>query len=143
MSQSDHLMLVDDDVEIRDLLGSALLQEGFEVTLCADVAEMRQALISQNPDLIIMDLMMPGEDGISATRKLRLDSNVPIIMLTAKGEDVDRIIGLEMGADDYMSKPFNTRELVARIRAVLRRHRHEGEGKEGASGAYTFEGLIW
>ena len=138
--QVDRIVLVDDDMEIRDLLSSALRAEGFDVTACADTTDMRKALSNAPADLIIMDLMMPGEDGITATRALRAESAVPIIMLTAKGDEVDRIIGLEIGADDYMAKPFNTRELVARIRAVLRRHRFESSGVGIDRAIYRFEG---
>lgn len=139
IEQNDRILLVDDDVEIRDLLGSALRAEGFDVRTCPDTTEMRKALSAAPADLIVMDLMMPGEDGITATRALRAESQIPIIMLTAKGDEVDRIIGLEIGADDYMAKPFNTRELVARIRSVLRRHRFESSGVGVDRAIYRFE----
>lgn len=142
MTTPDRLLICDDDSEIRELLAAALKNEGFEVTSAENPEAMRTQLKSAQVDLIIMDLMMPGEDGITATRKLRLESNIPLIMLTAKGEDVDRIIGLEIGADDYVAKPFNTRELVARIRAVLRRHR-AGDTPAGTPVThYHFEGWL-
>jgi two-component system, OmpR family, phosphate regulon response regulator OmpR len=115
------LLLVDDDAGIRELLGQYLGAQGFEVMLAADAGEMDQALAQCRPDLIILDLMLPGEDGLSIARRLKAGAAIPIIMLSARGEDVDRIVGLEVGADDYLPKPFNPRELLARIRAVLRR----------------------
>ncbi len=118
---SAHLLVVDDDREIRDLLGRFLRRRGFRVTAARDGREMRQALDDWSIDLIILDLMLPGEDGLSLCRQLRAGSGIPIIMLTARGEETERIVGLEMGADDYMPKPFNPHELLARIRAVLRR----------------------
>ena len=124
MAQNPKLLVVDDDSEIRDLLGKFLTQHGFNVKLANGGEQMFHHLdqkSEQDFDLIILDLMMPGDDGLTLCRKVRNDSNVPIIMLTAVGEDVDRIIGLEMGADDYLAKPFNPRELLARIRAILRR----------------------
>lgn len=118
---SAHLLVVDDDRDIRDLLGRFLRRRGFRVTAARDGREMRQALDDWNIDLIILDLMLPGEDGLSLCRQLRASSAIPIIMLTARGEETERIVGLEMGADDYMPKPFNPHELLARIKAVLRR----------------------
>ncbi|MCB2106709.1 MAG: response regulator [Rhodobacteraceae bacterium] len=116
-----HVLIVDDDQEIRTLLSRFLSKHEFRVTTAKDGREMREALKDWKIDLIVLDLMMPGEDGLTLCRQVRNDSDVPIIMLTAMGEDVDRIIGLEVGADDYMAKPFNPRELSARIKAVLRR----------------------
>ena len=116
-----HILIVDDDAEIRDLLSRFLSKHDFRVTTAKDGREMRQALDDWSFDLVVLDLMMPGEDGLSLCRGIRGSSSIPIIMLTAMGEDVDRIIGLEVGADDYMAKPFNPRELAARIKAVLRR----------------------
>jgi two-component system OmpR family response regulator len=116
-----HILIVDDDAEIRDLLSRFLSKHDFRVTTAKDGREMRQALDDWSFDLVVLDLMMPGEDGLSLCRSVRSSSSIPIIMLTAMGEDVDRIIGLEVGADDYMAKPFNPRELAARIKAVLRR----------------------
>jgi len=121
MEASPHILIVDDHREIRELVGRALTREGFRVTAVGDGKAMRHALTDAHIDLVLLDLMLPGEDGLSLCRWLRAGSDVPIIMLTAKGEEVDRVIGLEMGADDYLPKPFGSRELIARIRAVLRR----------------------
>jgi len=118
---SAHILVVDDDREIRDLLGRFLGKHGYRVTVAADGKEMRRALADWNIDLIVLDLMLPGEDGLSLCRNLRAQSRIPVIMLTMMGEETDRIIGLEMGADDYLPKPFNPRELLARMKAVLRR----------------------
>lgn len=124
MGETDHILVVDDDAEIRSLLGTYLRKNGFRVSVAANGREMRTALETAAPDLIVLDLMLPGEDGLALCRDLRSRSDdVPIIMLTARGEDVDRILGLEMGADDYLPKPFNPRELLARINGVLRRAR--------------------
>ena len=121
MENGPHILIVDDHREIRELVGRALTREGFRVTAAADGRAMQRALADGRFDLILLDLMLPGEDGLSLCRRVRADSDIPIIMLTAKGEEVDRVIGLEMGADDYLPKPFGSRELIARIRAVLRR----------------------
>ena len=120
---SGHILVVDDDREIRDLLARFLSRHGFRVTGARDGREMRRALGSWSIDLVILDLMLPGEDGLSLCRELRTRSQIPVIMLTMMGEETDRIIGLEMGADDYLAKPFNPRELLARMKAVLRRAR--------------------
>ena len=121
-SRIDRVLIVDDDARIRDLLNRYLKQEGFEVWLAEDAKAMDKLMLRDTVDLIVLDLMLPGEDGLSICRRLRNQNNkTPIIMLTAKGEDVDRIVGLEIGADDYLAKPFNPRELLARIHAVLRR----------------------
>ncbi len=118
-----HVLVVDDDREIRDLLGRFLSKHGYRVTAVPDGKEMRRALADWRIDLVVLDLMLPGEDGLSLCRDLRAKSQVPVIMLTMMGEETDRIIGLEMGADDYLPKPFNPRELLARMKAVLRRAR--------------------
>ena len=115
------ILLVDDDPGIRDLLGDFLVKEGFALDTASDANQMDATLAHRLPDLIILDLMLPGEDGVSICRRLSRDGAPPIIMLTAKNDEIDRIIGLEMGADDYVAKPFAPRELLARIRAVLRR----------------------
>jgi two-component system phosphate regulon response regulator OmpR len=116
------ILVVDDDTRIRDLLRRYLSQEGFDVVLAEDGKSLTRVMMRETADLIVLDLMMPGEDGLSICRRLRAANDVtPIIMLTAKGEDIDRIVGLEVGADDYLGKPFNPRELLARIHAVLRR----------------------
>jgi two-component system OmpR family response regulator len=119
----DHVLVVDDDVEIRNLLGDYLRKNGYQVTVVADGKAMRTTLTRSRIDLIVLDLMLPGEDGLSLCRRLRAEADTPVIMLTARGEETDRIIGLEMGADDYLAKPFSPRELLARIKTVLRRYR--------------------
>ena len=121
MDDRPQLLVVDDDAEIRSLLMRFLGQHGFRIKTAANGAEMRAALTDWNISLAILDLMMPGEDGLSLCRDLRRHSSLPVIMLTAVGEDMDRIAGLEVGADDYLTKPFNPRELLARIKAVMRR----------------------
>ena len=118
---SPHLLIVDDDREIRSLLSGFFTRHGFRVSTAEDGRSMRQVLGGSKIDLVVLDLMLPGEDGLSLCRQVRGDSRTPIIMLTAMGEEVDRILGLEMGADDYMPKPFSPRELLARVKAVLRR----------------------
>jgi two-component system response regulator CpxR len=116
------ILVIDDDAELASLLGEFLRREGFEVAFAHDGEKGLAAALTPPPrDLIVLDVMLPGMDGFSVLRKLREKSRVPVLMLTARGEDVDRIIGLELGADDYLPKPFNPRELAARIRAILRR----------------------
>ena len=140
MNSGPHILIVDDHREIRDLVSRALGKEGFRVSAAEDGKAMRKVLADAHIDLIVLDLMLPGEDGLSLCRSLRADSNIPIIMLTAKGDEVDRVIGLEMGADDYLPKPFGSRELVARIRAVLRRNRaHEPAAAKDKPKRYRFE----
>ena len=119
------ILVVDDDLRLRDLLNRYLTEQGFAVrTVSRRARAWTSSLAHERFDLMVLDLMLPGEDGLSICRRLRGTRNdIPIVMLTAKGEDVDRIVGLEMGADDYLPKPFNPRELVARINAVLRRRR--------------------
>lgn len=113
--------MVDDDPEIRELAQAYLSQQGFDVD-CVDGGEAMDAYLASNAvDLIILDLMLPGEHGLSIARRLKTDSDIPIIIVSAQGDDIDRIVGLEVGADDYVGKPFNPRELLARVRAVLRR----------------------
>ena len=120
------VLVVDDDASLRELLENYLQREGFAVRGVADGNEMFSAFADAEPDIIILDLMLPGDDGLTLARRLRQKTAVPIIMLSARGDEIDRIIGLEVGADDYLAKPFNPRELLARIRAVLRRPaRHE------------------
>lgn len=124
MNERAHLLIVDDDREIRSLLSQYLEKHEFRTTAVPDGREMRRVMERSRVDLVVLDLMLPGEDGLSICREVRTRSQVPIIMLTARGEDVDRIVGLELGADDYMPKPFNPRELLGRIKAVLRRASH-------------------
>jgi len=121
MEQTPHILVVDDHREIRDALGKYLQRHGYRVSVAGDAREARRVLAGHAIDLLILDVMMPGEDGLSLCRDLRARSSIPIILLTAMAEDTDRIVGLEIGADDYVTKPFNPRELLARIKAVLRR----------------------
>lgn len=123
MTSVPHILIVDDHREIRELVSRSLVKEGFRASSAGDGKAMRKVLADSSIDLIILDLMLPGEDGLAICRALRAESDIPIIMLTAKGDEIDRVIGLEMGADDYLPKPFGSRELISRIRAVLRRSR--------------------
>lgn len=116
-----NLLIVDDDLEVLDLLKKFFEQQGYGVRTATDGTTLWAAIEQQLPDLIILDLMMPGENGLTLCQRLRQHHTVPVIMLTAMGELSDRVVGLEMGADDYLSKPFDARELLARVRAVLRR----------------------
>lgn len=135
------LLIVDDDAGIRDLLNEFLSQHGFQLFLAADGKAMRAILKEQSIDLIILDIMLPGEDGLTLCRQLRAQSQIPILMLTAIGEEVDRIVGLEMGADDYLGKPFHPRELLARIKAILRRAQNPtAEIKHPENFIYHFAG---
>jgi two-component system phosphate regulon response regulator OmpR len=113
--------VVDDDQALRELLTNYLATSGFVVDAAADGVQMHARLAQSMPDAIVLDLMLPGEDGLSLARRLRKSSNIPILMLSARGEEIDRIVGLEVGADDYLPKPFSPRELLARLRALLRR----------------------
>lgn len=121
MTENPQVLVVDDDAGIRDLLADYLAKQGMTVRTARDGKEMDERLGEFHPDLVVMDLMLPGEDGLSLTRRIKAEREVPVIMLSARGEDIDRIVGLEVGADDYLPKPFNPRELLARIRAVMRR----------------------
>jgi two-component system OmpR family response regulator len=121
MESRAHILVIDDHREIRDLLARYLAKHGFRVSTAESAARARRLLEASGVDLVVLDIMMPGEDGLSLCRHLRANTQLPVIMLTAMAEDTDRVIGLEMGADDYVIKPFNPRELVARIKAVLRR----------------------
>jgi two-component system OmpR family response regulator len=121
MDLATQILIVDDDAGIRSLVSSFLEKHGFKTDTAGDPAEMRAKLTGTRYDLIVLDVMMPGEDGLSALRKLQASDGPPVIMLSAVGTDIDRVVGLEMGADDYLAKPCNPRELLARIRTVLRR----------------------
>ena len=125
MDQIDHVMIVDDDREIRELAGNFLKKNGLTVTLAADGRQMRSLLENLSVDLIVLDIMMPGDDGLVLCSELRSGKHrrIPILLLTARSDDMDRVLGLEMGADDYLVKPFVARELLARIKAILRRTR--------------------
>jgi two-component system, OmpR family, response regulator len=124
MSQPAHILVVDDDHEIRTLLAEYLEKNGLRVSVARDGKEMHRVLERVRVDLVVLDILLPGDDGLTLCRALRANSQLPIIMLTARGDDVDRILGLELGADDYVPKPFKPRELLARITAVLRRTTH-------------------
>lgn len=115
------ILVVDDDPALRDLLQAYLTDTGFVVDLAEDGQAMQEAMQCAMPDAIVLDLMLPGSDGLALTRELRTRSQVPILMLSARGEEIDRVVGLELGADDYLAKPFSPRELLARLRALLRR----------------------
>ena len=121
MERTDHILIVDDDAEIRTLLQRYLEKNGLRATAVADGRAMRQALDRGAFDLVVLDVMLPGDDGFTLCRELRARSDIPVIMLTARGEEMDRVVGLEMGADDYVPKPFSARELLARIKVILRR----------------------
>src|SRR3954468_8384635 len=121
MTETPHLLVVDDHREIRDLLAKYLARPAHPVSGAERAPAARRVLESSRIDLVVLDIMMPREDGLSLCRQLRAKSGVPIIMLTAMAEETDRVVGLEMGADDYVTKPFNPRELLARIKTVLRR----------------------
>ncbi len=142
MNRSPHLLIVDDDREIRDLVSRFLTKHGFRVDCAGDGREMDRLLAAGRFDLLVLDLMLPGEDGLALCRRLRAESGLPIIMLTALGEETDRIVGLEMGADDYLGKPFNPRELLARIKAVLRRANEVGRRPDSGepTATLTFDG---
>jgi len=141
MNTHDHILVVDDDREIRALLDEYLQKQGYRVTALADGRGLRAAVETSHPDVIILDVMLPGEDGLTLCRELRARSTVPIIMLTARGDETDRIVGLELGADDYVAKPFSPRELLARIKSVLRRARSLPENLQtDESGVFRFAG---
>ncbi|MEZ5820860.1 MAG: response regulator transcription factor [Xanthobacteraceae bacterium] len=120
-TQAQTILIVEDDPEISRLVADFMRREGFDVVCASDGAAMDESLRRLRPNIVILDLMLPGEDGLSICRRLRADDNIPILMLTAKSDEVDRVVGLEMGADDYLAKPFGPRELLARVRAILRR----------------------
>jgi DNA-binding response OmpR family regulator len=134
------ILIVEDDEEIARLVRDLLTREGFRTGIAGDAAGMGAVMARFQPDLIILDLMLPGEDGLSICRRLRAKSDIPVLMLTAKSDDIDRVVGLEIGADDYLTKPFNPRELLARVRAILRRTR--GERREEATRRFAFEGFV-
>lgn len=134
------ILIVDDDPGLRELLVRYLADNGYDADGVADGAAMRRHLATQPVDLVLLDIMLPGEDGLSLARRLNAEGSPPIIMLSARGEEVDRIVGLELGADDYLPKPFSHRELLARIAAVLRRHRKPlGQGRLRRFGPYVVD----
>ncbi len=148
MSEQAHILIVDDERRIRTMLSRYLSDEGFRVSEASDGAAMRLVLERDNVDLVLLDLVMPGEDGLSLARHIRQRSEIPIIMLTGKGELIDRVVGLEAGADDYIAKPFHLREVLTRIRTVMRRVQPQptsssapaSPSKEPASDTLVFEG---
>ncbi len=142
MEPLPHILVVDDDREIRDLLARFLERHRFRVTAARDARETRRVWPHGHYQLVVLDLMLPGEGGLELARWMRTQSTVPIIMLTAMAEETDRIIGLELGADDYLAKPFNPRELLARMRAVLRRA-GEMSGPKGDAGARPMRFAGW
>ncbi|ANU06956.1 response regulator [Paraurantiacibacter namhicola] len=139
MTENTTILLVDDEASLREPLAEYLSGQGFVVTEAESAAKARSALLSARPDIALVDIMMPGEDGLSLTRHLIEAKDLPVILLTAKGEPTDRIVGLEIGADDYVTKPFEPRELVARIRSVLRRA-SKGAPTPEEDAHYRFDG---
>jgi len=135
-----HILVVDDDAQIRQLAAKFLREHGYRVSTVRDGREMRGVLEATSIDLVILDIMLPGGNGLDLCREIRRSSELPVIMLTALGSDTDRIVGLEIGADDYLAKPFNPRELLARINAVLRRARGSAGAPRGAGHRFQFEG---
>ncbi|WP_133497145.1 response regulator [Stakelama pacifica] len=143
MAETPHLLLVDDERSIREPLAQYLTKQGFRVTQSGDAESARARLNAYSIDLVILDIMMPGEDGLSLCRHIRATSEVPVILLTAKAEETDRIVGLEIGADDYVTKPFSPRELAARIKVVLRRADSGGARQNGPdASAFSFAGWV-
>jgi DNA-binding response OmpR family regulator len=141
-SPNPHVIALDDDADIRRLLTEYLEQNDFRVTTVASGAELGAAMAREMVDLVILDLRLPGEDGMQIARKLREESAIPILMLTGRAEEADRVMGLELGADDYLTKPFSSRELLARIRALLRRAKAQASVADAVSKvrAYRFGG---
>jgi two-component system, OmpR family, response regulator len=142
MEQQPHILVVDDDREIRELLARFLEKQGMRVTSARDAREARRMWPLGRYHIVVLDIMLPGESGLDVARWLRSQSNVPIVMLTAMGEETDRIVGLELGADDYLPKPFNPRELLARMRAILRRANGEGALPEADQRPLRFGGWV-
>jgi len=139
MTQAPHrILIVDDDPALLELLERYLGEQGFVVAGVPDGDAMDHYLAENEVDLIILDLMLPGEDGLSIAKRLRVSGTTPILMLSARGDDVDRIVGLEVGADDYLAKPFNPRELLARLRAILRRRQPDTPGQAVAEQAEVY-----
>jgi two-component system OmpR family response regulator len=143
MERSPHILVVDDHRDIRDLLARFLGKHGFRASVAESAAAARKMMQAADIDLVVLDIMMPGEDGLSLTRHLRENTDVPVILLTAMGEETDRIIGLEVGADDYLAKPFNPRELLARIKAVLRRSQTAPRARAEGGGQLRFDRWVF
>ena len=140
MKAADHIVIVDDQPEICELVYNYLTGEGYRVSTANDGPSMRRIMQQYEVDLVLLDIMLPGDDGLSLARQLRAQSDIGIIILTGRGETVDRIIGLEMGADDYLPKPFHLRELLARVKSVLRRASARGESHKAAPQSAFFNG---
>ncbi|MEH6758236.1 MAG: response regulator [Parasphingorhabdus sp.] len=142
MSGQTHILLVDDEATLREPLAEYLVKQGFRVQQASDASQARSVMNAFNFDIILLDIMMPGEDGLSFCRHVREKTETPVIFISAKGEELDRIVGLELGADDYVTKPFSPRELVARIKVVLRRAQNgNGNGiRPGSGSIYQFSG---
>lgn len=142
MAASDHILIIDDDPDICTLVGGFFRKNGFEVTVAHHGKGLRDVLDRHHVDLIVLDLMLPDEDGLVLCRNLRSRSNIPVIILSSRGEEMDRIIGLEMGADDYLPKPFHPRELLARVKSVLRRSRSvpDDVNEDDSNALYSFAG---
>ena len=136
---AQRVLIIDDDTRLHELLASYLEQNGFSVTVAPDGPRGLAALAAGAFDAILLDVMMPGMDGIEVVRRVRAKSSIPILMLTARGEEADRVVGLEMGADDYIAKPFSPRELLARLRAVLRRGRGDAAGERLVAGEIVID----
>ena len=135
---TQRILMVDDDVALRELVTSYLSSSGYQVEGVGDGAAFRASMAQRGADLVVLDLMLPGEDGLSLLKWLRADGGPPVIIVSARGEEVDRVVGLEVGADDYLAKPFGPRELLARVRAVLRRGSSRAEAKEADTDALAF-----
>ena len=143
MTQQQHIFVVDDEAAARDMIGDYLKMHGFEVTLCDGGTSLRAAVGKAKPDLVVLDLNMPEEDGLSLVRFLKQSGNVPVIMLTATASPIDRVVGLELGADDYLAKPAELREVLARVRSVLRRAAGTPAGTAGAPNRTVKMGTKW
>ena len=142
MTQNPHIIIVDDEAPAREMVGDYLKMHGFNVTLCDGGKSLRGAIETEVPDLVVLDLNMPEEDGLSIIRDLKSRTNVPVIMLTATASPIDRVVGLELGADDYVAKPCELRELMARIRSVLRRSVPAKAATEGVAAGNAKERLV-
>jgi two-component system, OmpR family, response regulator len=140
MEQTPHILFVEDDADIRSLVADFLIKNGYRTSVAGDGRELDRTLEVSRIDLVILDIMLPKEDGLSLCRRIRATSHVPIIMLTARGSEIDRVVGLEMGADDYLTKPFSTHELLARIRALLRRANLARAPREHRPASLSFAG---
>ncbi|MBO4872615.1 MAG: response regulator transcription factor [Lachnospiraceae bacterium] len=136
------ILIVDDDANIAELISLYLIRECYETKIAGDGNEALELWKSFEPDLILLDIMLPGKDGYQVCRQIRQESSVPIMMLSAKGEVFDKVLGLELGADDYMIKPFDNKEMVARVKAILRRSQQTERAKEGADREVSFPDLI-